>query len=1559
MAGCTLDRAPSSHVAVQLDLKALQSATAAKPGVISQKPTLEAFKCLILRARGQGIQTPGSPGKNCDPMQWGLFTAPQANPLFGQSPGGANATSEVSFQLPVNEGDDRVVDLVGYNPHDGGACATWSQRILPNRRDEFLRDAYVLATSGRIQVRASRTIELESAYDPSNGAQPRVCGPYVVPQSGTALPRRIAQAAATTVNANFYCSTDNETVTVSFNGTSVGSANCVSGSANVQGSVAASIPANDGVYAWQLQHGPLTLPLPLLVDRTPPASNMPQPQNGPANPFVGSITGLGPGISFGVKFEDINGVMLTSAAQVAVSTAINNGQDPSVALGNQFIEITNAGGTGHGCSLKLTHLAGGPGSNNPNMMGFRGTATNCTAAAGTQFAVTLKADLVKDIGPDPTISTTNAAVAIKTSAQPFVIPGNTAPTLSGFTNLSGTEDTPLTITHAMLVSAAQGLGDSETPTAILSFMITGVNGTNGTLTKSGSGVTVNSTTIGPNESVVWTPALNNNGTLNAFSVKAYDGALASDTARQLNIVVNPVNDPPQFSVTQGNTYTFQLGTTPSLNLTNIRPGPTTATDEASQTVSLSVSGGGALLTTTLGSIINGSANLTLAGLVTGNTNLTLAATDNGSPPNASAPFSIAVTVTAGAPTLSYPQSTQNGTVNTAMSISPTTLQHNGYSINSCQIKAGTTALPSGLSVNASTCVISGTPTTSSAATTYTVVAANSAGTSADATVKISVGSGANNGNAGAGKTWTGQTSTAWSTSTNWSPNGVPGSNDDVTIPGSATAPNQPSLTGDVNGTAKAKSIALQNDSSLTIAGSSYSFALAPTISVAANSTAKLIVSGYGIINIPSAPATIEINGNSKLLISKSTPSSGACSATSNTVTVSLASGGKFSFRNGLASNPVTPSNILVTDRCITLSLDSGKIEADTVDPDKVGISGIGALEIKGSTNEIAGALPVVVTLKQPTGGATNTVTLKGNVSNLYDETFTDVSANWDASTPRTCAITAAGSLRCWGENGLGRLGDGTSTLRWSPVVIDPGVSYSKVSVGSLHACGITSNNKLKCWGNGANGMLGLGSVTTSTNTPTQVGTGDYQQVSARGLHTCAITGTSGGGALQCWGRNTERQLGLGSSVTADQSTPQTVNSGTSYIAVAIGYYHTCAITSNNVLHCWGDAGLGRLGNNSSSGTFDTPQTIDSGTGYKKVSVGLGHTCGITTSDMLKCWGNGANGKLGNNSTSGAHTPVVVNSGTSYSQVSAGENVTCGITLSTQELQCWGKAQENLSLSVTETVTSIAQTATGSMTLYLLGMYKSFDQTTPAAVSSAQGSSSSSVSMGSNHGCVISSVGKLFCWGAGNKGQLGMGEGVRWLNAPRRVPAGIGLLTLESSTQIAMDSYNLTLFGNVDAKASSTITANSGTTLSFEGGPGSSVALNGTLTAPAVDFKADQLLLGATFSNGNGSTSAFTAFVPTSAGRARVLPSTSPGTYTLDIAHGQRIYSYLATNATKPANLDLLGLSSTAGTNATMIWYKENTSTTPAPAATISTVSTKGGSRTSYVPTYSAAPPSGP
>ena len=279
-----------------------------------------------------------------------------------------------------------------------------------------------------------------------------------------------------------------------------------------------------------------------------------------------------------------------------------------------------------------------------------------------------------------------------------------------------------------------------------------------------------------------------------------------------------------------------------------------------------------------------------------------------------------------------------------------------------------------------------------------------------------------------------------------------------------------------------------------------------------------------------------------------------------------------------------------------------------------------------------------------------------------------------AGSGHTCAVATAGGLKCWGRDNYGQLGnDAALTNQPTPVDVAGLTSgMASVSGGTYHTCAVTAAGGVKCWGLDGNGQLG--NDATSTNRPTPVDaaglTSGVAGVAAGNYHTCAVT-TAGG--VKCWGRDNYGQLGNDAALT-NQPTPVDVAGLTSGVAsVAAGNNHTCAVTTAGGVKCWGYDGSGQLGNDAALTNQPTPVDVAGLTsGVASVAAGSSHTCAVTTAGGLKCWGRNTYSSLGNDAALVSQpTPVDVQGLTSgVVSVSAGLYHTCAVTTA-GGLKCWG------------------------------------------------------------------------------------------------------------------------------------------------------------------------------------------------------------------------------------------------------------------------------------------------
>lgn len=382
----------------------------------------------------------------------------------------------------------------------------------------------------------------------------------------------------------------------------------------------------------------------------------------------------------------------------------------------------------------------------------------------------------------------------------------------------------------------------------------------------------------------------------------------------------------------------------------------------------------------------------------------------------------------------------------------------------------------------------------------------------------------------------------------------------------------------------------------------------------------------------------------------------------------------------------------------------------------------------------------------------------------------------DAGESHTCVVLNGGELKCFGSNTVGQIGSGgTATLGDSAlemgdalvaVNLGTGRTVRSVSTGTVHTCALLDNGTVKCFGEGDNGRLGYASTSDIGRASSamgdalpavDLGTGrTATQLATGAAHTCALLDN---GSVKCWGLNDDGQLGVGDTDARGDGAGEMgdalpvvslgLASGVSVTGIAAGDAHTCVLLSNGAVKCWGSGANGRLGSGDENSRGDEAgemgavlAVVDLGTGRtaKALSAGGSHTCAIRDMNDVVCWGVGATGRLGIGS------------------------------------------EDDIGDAVGEMGDSLIPVALGT------------------------GRTAVALSAGSAHTCAVLDDATIKCWGSGASGRLGTGDTVSRGDQPGELGDSLSAIALGTGrtaravvasvahTCVVLDTFALKCFG---------------------------------------------------------------------------------------------------------------------------------------------------------------------
>jgi len=332
-------------------------------------------------------------------------------------------------------------------------------------------------------------------------------------------------------------------------------------------------------------------------------------------------------------------------------------------------------------------------------------------------------------------------------------------------------------------------------------------------------------------------------------------------------------------------------------------------------------------------------------------------------------------------------------------------------------------------------------------------------------------------------------------------------------------------------------------------------------------------------------------------------------------------------------------------------------------------------------------------------------------------TFTAVSSGENF----TCGLTSVGDVYCWGDKSYSQLGTSYADYNSIPHKVYRITNAVEIAAGRDFACARISNGSVSCWGRGDLGQTGDGYPTTENRI---FGIRVHDVTSALGIsagesHACVLKKDRN---VYCWGQNQFFQLG--NSGSKRETIPVKVEGLSAVTQISSGLHHTCALTETQFVYCWGGNQFGQLGRGVISIQGQKPSIVLGLKNVESLQLGYNSSCALIKNEGFSCWGWNINGELGTTDKFNLSLPEkislssIVESATALVAVSIGKSKACGLLNASKAnaILCWGN-----------------KVLTDEIKIGAL-----------------------SVSLGSNHGCLIQTTGSVACWGLNYNGQLGRG-----------------------------------------------------------------------------------------------------------------------------------------------------------------------------------------------------------
>ncbi len=437
-----------------------------------------------------------------------------------------------------------------------------------------------------------------------------------------------------------------------------------------------------------------------------------------------------------------------------------------------------------------------------------------------------------------------------------------------------------------------------------------------------------------------------------------------------------------------------------------------------------------------------------------------------------------------------------------------------------------------------------------------------------------------------------------------------------------------------------------------------------------------------------------------------------------------------------------------------------------------------------------------------------------------------------AGANSTCALRADGTVRCWGTNAQGQLGDGTTTVRFTPVTVVGLDTVVALTQTQLSYCARLANGQVKCWGNNYSGQIGDNTLVNRPLPTTVAGLTKVVSLAGGRDHVCASTAA---GLVYCWGDN--KNLQTAQPLSAPIKTATLVPNLSNIKQVGLGSRSSCALAGTGQVQCWGSNDYGALGRGFMAPypeNYQTPAPVVSLTNVVRLTHGGALTmCAIRSTGELMCWGANTYGQLGIGSTIDSYRATPTRASTLgdnavFVATSAHSDNAFGYTCAlrgTGVVLCAGfNANGQLADGTTTDRSSFVSTTVNAMpwngqdlttgegttcagkdngsarcwgtnTTGQLGVGDELERTTPAAIVGLF-TSAGAVTSGSGHSCVLMTDGTAACMGGNQFGQLGDGTTA----SHSRATDVTGLVTTKDVTSISASHEHHTCVALADGHA---------------------------------------------------------------------------------------------------------------------------------------------------------------